>query len=82
MNRKILRNPAQAFLPGARAGKSRGATSGFLTGDSYIQFLRFYKCEHRIKNNGVRKDLRNFTRNFKKKKPDYLTGSSEVTLTM
>lgn len=41
MNRKILRNPAQAFLQGRELGKAEGRQVGF-DRDSYIQFLAFY----------------------------------------
>lgn len=48
MNRKILRNPAQAFLQGRELGKVEGRQVGF-DASGYIQFLRLYNVNAEMK---------------------------------
>lgn len=66
MNRKILRNPAQAFLQGRELGKAEGRQVGF-DADSYIQFLRFYNVNTELKIMGPER-FKKFYTEFQKEK--------------
>lgn len=66
MNRKILRNPAQAFLQGRELGKAEGRQMGF-DRDSYIQFLRFYNVNTELKIMGPER-FKKFYTEFQKEK--------------
>ena len=66
MNRKILRNPAQAFLQGRELGKAEGRQVGF-DRDSYIQFLAFYNVNAELKIMGPER-FKKFYTEFQKEK--------------
>ena len=66
MNRKILRNPAQAFLQGRELGKAEGRQVGF-DRDSYIQFLAFYNVNTELKIMGAER-FKKFYTEFQKEK--------------
>lgn len=66
MNRKISRNPAQAFLQGRELGKAEGRQVGF-DADSYIQFLRFYNVNTELKIMGPER-FKKFYTEFQKEK--------------